>query len=183
MAKKEVNKYPLNMRGMGIEVTKDVTALRKSMALLEKEAHENGLEIAAIDGKLNALLERDQIEAIREVFTEKLQSDIAFQDEMRASVTNMTEALNKDFAYVGERIDQVDDRTTGVVQSLNGKMERSYDATLERFKRLNRRITLSLILSGVAIGMTILFTTILLSTMYNVNNSVDSGKQITIMFP
>jgi len=55
MKKKTLNKYPLTIRGMGVQLTKERIEMRESMVLLEKEAHQNGLEIAKLTSDVDHL--------------------------------------------------------------------------------------------------------------------------------
>jgi len=155
MAKKTENKYPLTIRGMGVQLTKELAEIRKSMILLEKEAHENGFKIAQ-----NGLGIAQAKEAINRV------------DDR---VTGLVQMFNGRHDVVNTRFDRINARVDELIEEAN----HNSDAITETFKRINRRLAVTMILSGVAIGMTLLFTAILCSAMFNVG----SGGQITILFP
>jgi t-SNARE complex subunit (syntaxin) len=137
---------------MGFQLTKELAEIRKSMILLEKEAHQNGVEIAQAKEAIYRVVDK---------------------------VTDLDQMLNQRHDVVNTRFDRVNARVDNLIKGAN----HNSDAIEETFKHINRRLTVTLILSGVAIGMTVLFTAVLLSITYNVSNVIGSGQQITILLP
>jgi CHASE3 domain sensor protein len=148
MAKKTENKAPVTTSTKVNQLKREYVALRQSMILLEKEAHQNGLEIAEAKEAINKADDR---------------------------TTSLVQMFNGRHDVVNTRLDCINT----CVDDLTEEANRNFDAIAETFKRNNRRLAVTLILSGVAIGMTILFTTFALLALF----SIESGGQIIILRP
>jgi tetrahydromethanopterin S-methyltransferase subunit G len=117
MAKKTENKYPLTIRGMGVQLTKELAEIRKSMILLEKEAHENGLEIAEAKEAINRV--DDRVTGLVQMFNGRHDVVNTRFDRINARVDELIEEANHNSDAITETFKRIN-RRLAVTMILSG---------------------------------------------------------------